>query len=149
MEHTDRRFSPEEEELLKQAKGARLIAMDAALAAPPDNAWNTVRLHFDGFDIDLSNHLHSIVSDEKGSLEEFGLLSVAEADPETLDIPEAGADTTVFPAGDTVRGITVANDIIGVFGDGVPVARVEYPRQQPSPSTPARSCWTRRNSSPR
>lgn len=128
MEHTDRRFTSEEEELLKQAKGARLIAMDAVLAAPPDAAWNTVRLHFDGFDIDINNHLHSIVFDEMGSLEEFGLLSVAEAVPETLDIPEVGADTTVFPVGDTVRGVTVVNDIIGVFGDGVPVARVEYPQ---------------------
>lgn len=128
MEHTDRRFTTEEEGLLKQAKGARLIAMDAVLAAPPDNAWNTVRLHFDGFDININNHLRSIVFDEMGSLEEFGLLPVSEAVPETLDIPEVGADTTVFPVGETVKGVTVVNDIIDVFGGGVPVARVEYPQ---------------------
>lgn len=102
MEHTNKRFSQQEEELLIKAKGARLLTMDAVLAAPSDNAWNTVRLHFDGFDIDINNHLHDIVVDELGTLEEFGLLSVAEAGPDMPDIPEVGADTTVFDVGETV-----------------------------------------------
>lgn len=128
MEHTNKRFSQQEEKLLKQAKGAKLLAMDAALAAPPDNAWSTVRLHFDGFDIDINNHLRNIVIDELGTLEEFGLLSVTEARSDTLDIPEVGANTTVFDVGETVRGVSVVNDVADVFGDGSLVARLEYPQ---------------------
>lgn len=128
MEHTNKRFTQQEEELLKKAKGAKLLTMDAVLAAPPDNAWNTVRLHFDGFDIDINNYLHDIVVDELGTLEEFGLLSVAEAGSDMLDIPEVGADTTVFDVGETVNDVVVVNDIADVFGDGVPVARLEYPQ---------------------
>ena len=52
MENTNKRFSPEEEALLKRAKGSKLLSIDAVLAAPPDNSWNTVCLHFEGFDID-------------------------------------------------------------------------------------------------
>lgn len=128
MEHEDRRFTQKEEALLRMAKGTKLLTLDAVLAAPPDNAWNTVRLHFDGFDIDINNHLHDIVVDELGTLEEFGLLSVTKAGPETLDIPEVGADTTVFRIDETLRGIAVVNDIADVFGNGSLVARIEYPQ---------------------
>ena len=34
-------------------KGSKLLTIDAVLAAPPDNSWNTVRLHFEGYDIDV------------------------------------------------------------------------------------------------
>lgn len=44
-----RRFAPSELARLKRTKGVRLISMDAVLAAPHDNAWNTVRLHFEDF----------------------------------------------------------------------------------------------------
>ena len=55
MEHTDRRLDETEESLLKRMKGSRLLSIDAVLAAAPDNSWNTVRLHFENFDIDI-NH---------------------------------------------------------------------------------------------
>lgn len=96
MEHADKRFSKEEESLLKRIKGSRLLAIDAVLAAPPDNSWNTVRLHFDNFDLDINNSLHDIVVDELGTLEEFGLLSIAKTTKKTLEIPEVGADTSTF-----------------------------------------------------
>lgn len=43
MEHTDTRFIPEEEELLKEAKETRPIAIDVVLAVPLDDARNTAR----------------------------------------------------------------------------------------------------------
>ena len=94
MEHANKRFNHAEELLLKQMKGSKLLTIDAVLAAPPDNSWNTVRLHFEGFDIDVNNFLNNIVVDEFGTLEEFGLLSVVESSEEMLSIPEVGADTT-------------------------------------------------------
>lgn len=128
MEDVNKRFSQEEESLLSCAKGSRLLAIDAVLAAPPDNSWNIVRLHFDGFDIDVSNHLHDVVVDEFGSLEEFDILSVAESSKETLDIPDVGADTTVMTVGSIVDGVTVVNDIAEIYGDGKLVAKLEYPQ---------------------
>ena len=38
------------------------------------------------------------------TLEEFGLLSVEESSGEELDIPEVGADTTVFQIDAVVKG---------------------------------------------
>ena len=128
MENVNKRFSSDEEALLKRAKGSRLLSIDAVLAAPPDNSWNTVRLHFESFDIDVNNYLNEIVVDEFGSLEEFGLLSITESSSETLSIPEVGTDTTVMTIDAVADGITVINDIAEIYGEGELVARLEYPQ---------------------
>ncbi len=127
-ENANRRFSQAEEALLKRAKGSRLLSIDAVLAAPPDNSWNTVRLHFEDFDIDVNNYLSDVVVDEFGSLEEFGLLSVTESSKETLRIPEVGTDTTVMDVGALVDAVSVINDIADIYGEGELVARLEYPQ---------------------
>lgn len=128
MEHADKRFTQAEESQLKRAKGARLQSIDAVLAAPPDNSWNTVRLHFEGFDFDVNNYLNDIAVDEFGTLEEFGLLSVKEATADTLDIPEVGADTTVFDIDRVITSVRVINDVADIYGDGSRVVRLEYPQ---------------------
>lgn len=128
MEHTDRRLDETEESLLKRMKGSRLLSIDAVLAAAPDNSWNTVRLHFENFDIDINNYLNEIIVDEFGTLEEFGLLSVAEAAKETLSIPKVGTDTTTFEVNEIITAVTVVNDIADIYGEGTPVAKLEYPQ---------------------
>lgn len=128
MEYADKRFTQEELTLLKKAKGSELLSIDAVLAAPPDNSYNTVRLHFVDFDVDINNYLNDIVVDEFGSLEEFGLLSIAEASKDVLSIPAVGTDTTVFQVNKTIKGVTVVNDIAEIFGDGAQVAKLEYPQ---------------------
>ena len=128
MEHADKRFTREEINLLKRIKGEHLLSIDAVLAAPPDNSWNTVRLHFDKFDIDINNYLNDITVDELGSIEEFGLFSITTATRDMLEIPEVGADTTVFQVGKTVDSITIINDVADIFGNGKLVAKLEYPQ---------------------
>ena len=128
VEYVNKRFTQDELRLLERTKGSKLLSIDAVLAAPPDNSYITVRLHFDGFDIDLNNYSNEIVVDEFGSREEFGLLSVAEASEDILNIPAVGTDTTVFQVNKTIRGVTVANNIVDIFGDGKQVARLEYPQ---------------------
>ena len=128
MQITNKRLSSEEETLLKRAKGSKLLSIDAVLAAPPDNSWNTVRLHFEDFDIDINNYLNDVVVDEFGSLEEFGLLSVSKSSKETLNIPEVGTDTTIIRIDVLVNGVTVINDIADIYGDGELVAKLEYPQ---------------------
>ena len=128
MEYLNKRFSHEEEALLERAKGSRLLSIDAVLAAPPDNSWNTVRLHFDDFDIDVNNRLRNVVVDEFGSLEEFGFLQVTESSKNVLSIPEVGVNTTVFDIESLVEGVTVVNDVAEVYGSGKLVAKLEYPQ---------------------
>lgn len=128
VEHANKRFSQSEESLLKRMKGSKLLFIDAVLAAPPDNSWNTVRLHFEDFDVDINNYLNEIVVDEFGALEEFGLLSVVEASKGTLDIPEVGTDTTSFEINEDVIAVSVVNDIAEIYGNGELVAKLEYPQ---------------------
>lgn len=128
VEHANKRFSQSEESLLKRMRGSKLLFIDAVLAAPPDNSWNTVRLHFEGFDVDINNYLNEIVVDEFGALEEFGLLSVVEASKGTLDIPEVGTDTTSFEINEDVIAVSVVNDIAEIYGNGELVAKLEYPQ---------------------
>ena len=128
MEHTDRRLDETEESLLKRMKGSRLLSIDAVLAAAPDNSWNTVRLHFENFDIDINNYLNEIIVDEFGTLEEFGLLSVAEAAKETLSIPKVGTGTTTFEVNEIITAVTFINDLANIYGEGAPVAKLEYPQ---------------------
>jgi hypothetical protein len=128
VEHANKRFTQAEEALLARAKGTRLLSVDAVLAAPPDNSWHTVRLHFEGFDIDVNNSLGDIVVDEFGTLEEFGLLSVSEAPSGILQIPEVGADTTVLDIDQVVTSVKVVNDVADIYGDGTLVAKLEYPQ---------------------
>lgn len=128
MEHVNKRFSQVEKSLLKRMKGSQLLSIDAALAAPPDNSWNTVRLHFEDFDIDVNNYLNEIVVDEFGTLEEFGLLSVAETTEKTLDIPEVGTDTTVFEIMEKIGSVSVINDVAEIYGNEELVAKLEYPQ---------------------
>lgn len=128
MEHTNKKFSEEEMTLLKRAQGSKLLAIDAVLAAPPDNSWHTVRMHFEDFDLDINNYLSEIVVDEIGSLEEFGLLSVVEAPKSALTIPEVGADTTVFEINEIVESLTIVDDVAEIYGKGALVAKLEYPQ---------------------
>ena len=128
VEHANKRFCKAEELLLKRMKGSKLLTIDAVLAAPPDNSWNTVRLHFEDFAVDVNNFLNDIVVDEFGTLEEFGLLSISETSQEVLEIPEVGTNTTVFEIEETIKHVTVINDIADVFGDGTLVAKLEYPQ---------------------
>lgn len=128
MNYTNKTLSKPEKVLLKKAKGEKLCSIDAVLAAPPDNSWNTVRLHFKQFDIDINNYLGEIIVDEFGSLEEFGLLSVTEANIEKLNIPEVGTDTTTFSVNKVIGDIYVINNLIDIYGDGSLVAKLEYPQ---------------------
>ena len=128
MSYSDKSFSTQERQLLKKMVGAALESIDAVIVARGDCSWNTVRLHFNGFSIDVNNRLGEIVVDEFGTLDEFGLLSIAETASEKLDIPEASPNTTTYQIGKPVRSVEVLSDVISVFGDGIEVATIKYPQ---------------------
>lgn len=149
MEHANKRFNHAEELLLKQMKGSKLLTIDAVLAAPPDNSWNTVRLHFEGFDIDVNNFLNNIVVDEFGTLEEFGLLSVVESSEEMLSIPEVGADTTTFEVNETIVAVPLSTTLQISMAKAPWSQSLSIHRPSPSIRIRASSCSTRRSGSPK
>jgi hypothetical protein len=128
MRLTDKRFTEAENDLLRRAKGKRLLSIDAAIVAPPDRGWETVRLHFDGLDLDVNDFLGDVVIDENGTVEEFGLMSVCESTAEPLDLPGVGSGTTVFDVGETVASVMVANDCIDTYENGSLVTTFLYPQ---------------------
>ncbi len=128
MVFEDKSFSTEEAEILSSMHGKTLICIDGVIVAREDTSWNAVRLHLSGIDIDLINTLGEITIDEFGTLEEFGLLKVQEGSRETLEVPEASPDTTVFSINATVQDVQVLVDCIDVIGDGVKVATIKYPQ---------------------
>jgi hypothetical protein len=127
MRHTDRRFTQDDKALLRRAKGTRLLSVDAVLVAP-DRAWNAVRLHFDGFDLDLRVHPVDISYDESGPVDEYGLMSVEKADPQVLAVPEIGDDAVAYAVDKLVESVYVVDDLGEVYEDGGLLARVEYPQ---------------------
>lgn len=128
MNSTNKTFTDNECALLNSLIGKELTTLDACIVARGDMAWNTVRLHTTDIAIDLNNTLGEIVVDEFGTLDEFGLMSVAATDQSVLDIPEASSDTSVIPIGKKIRSVRVVNDVITVFGNGIEVAKIRYPQ---------------------
>lgn len=128
MIKTNKSLSNEEISIIREMLGQKLVAIDAVIVARSNLSWNTVRLHFDGLDIDFNNRLGDLEVDEYGTIEEFGLMSVARADSSTLNVSEASASTTVMEIGKTVTGVRIVSDEIVVHGDGLPVAEIVYPQ---------------------
>lgn len=121
-------FSQAELDLLLSAKGKTLRTIDAAIVARDDFAWNTVRLHFDGLNLDVNNRLGEIDVDELGTLEEFGLLSISQGATERLALAEVSVGITVISVDSPVNEIEVVVDNAEVFGDGRRVASLAYPQ---------------------
>ena len=128
MSETDKSFTSEEIAVLESMLGKSLGSIDAVIVARSDLSWNTVRLHFNDLNVDINNHLGEIEVDELGSLEEFGLLSVASAPETKLELPEVSAETSSIEIEKTITSIKIVSDSIVVYGDGTPVATITYPQ---------------------
>ena len=128
MSETNKSFTSEEIAVLGSMLGKSLGSIDAVIVARSDLSWNTVRLHFNDLNVDINNHLGEIEVDELGSLEEFGLLSVASAPETKLELPEVSAETSSIEIEKTITSIKIVSDSIVVYGDGTPVATITYPQ---------------------
>ena len=128
MSETNKSFTSEEIAVLGSMLGKSLGSIDAVIVARSDLSWNTVRLHFNDLNVDINNHLGEIEVDELGSLEEFGLLSVARSPKTKLELPEVSAETSSIEVGKTITCIKIVSDSIVVYGEGSPVATITYPQ---------------------
>lgn len=123
MVEVDKQISSEEESLLKTMVGTTLLYLEAKIVAPPDMAWNVVRLHTTGGALDVRCLLRNLPINDEGDEEEFGLISVAESEGGALSIPGVSADVFRIDVGKIVTGIEVVNDRMGLFESGEEIYR--------------------------
>lgn len=113
-----RTLSSAEKSLLASLVGARLLCVEAALAAPPDCAWNTVRLRTDRGCIDVSCLLEALPVNDEGDEEEFGVLSVTPACDGRLVVPGISADVCELSLSGTVTDVEVYGDRLDLYEHG-------------------------------
>jgi hypothetical protein len=111
-------LSQEEKDILASLVGSRLVRAEAALAAPPDGAWNTMRLRTDRGSVDVSCLLETLPLNDVGDEEEFGVLCVARAGEGRLEVPGVSADVCELPLSGTVTGVEVRGDRLDLYERG-------------------------------
>ena len=111
-------LSDTEKDILASLVGSRLVRVEAALAAPPDGAWNTVRLRTDRGSVDVSCLLETLPLNDVGDEEEFGVLSVAPAGEGRLEVPGVSADVCELPLSGAVTGVEVRGDRLDLYERG-------------------------------
>ena len=125
---TDASLTREECDLLRSYVGKRLISYEMKYIGGND-AWNTVRLHFDVGAIDIVNSIQRIPEDDKGSSDEFSVLRVIEASPEAPIIPEMPGETVVRPVDKAVASFSIANDIVRYYSGTCKIQRSSTPKR--------------------
>ena len=113
-----RTLSETEKGILASLVGSRLVSAEAALAAPPDGAWNTVRLRTDRGSVDVSCLLETLPLNDVGDEEEFGVLSVAPAGEGHLEVPGVSADVCELPLSGAVTGVEVRGGRLDLYERG-------------------------------
>lgn len=123
MINIDKTLSVEEKAIAKSLVGRTIASIDAALAAPPNIAWNTVRLHTDAGSVDVSCLLQALPVNGQGDDEELGVISVSKAPDVPLEVPTISADTQTAQLGLRVTGVELVDDALTVLEDGTPTYR--------------------------
>ena len=79
MINEDKRISAQEHGLLKELIGQKIIKIEAAIASPPNVAWNTIRIHAENTSIDVSCFLIELAINEEDDVDGFGVVSIQRA----------------------------------------------------------------------
>lgn len=118
MIEVDKTLSEKERRILQSMVGKTITSIDAALAAPPNIAWNTVRLHTDGGTIDVSCQLQTLPVNAEEDVEEFGIVSISAAPNEPLEVPTISADTQAAQLKLEITDVQLVNDALEVSENG-------------------------------
>lgn len=118
MIEVNKTLNEDEKDILRSLVGSTILTLEAALAAPPEIAWNTVRVHADSGSIDVSCLLESMPVGLEGDEDEHGIVSIARASAERLEVPGISADTSSYEVNKLVTGTGVVNDRMEVYENG-------------------------------
>lgn len=125
MIKTDTALSQAEIAILKSFKDKQLRSYEMKCVGGND-AWSTVRLHFENGSIDIISSIQSIPEDEKGSSDEFSVIRIVESSPETPIVPDMPEETVTRPLGKTVVNFTIANDIVSYYSGDIQDSEIIY-----------------------
>ena len=105
-------------ELLREARGTTMVSLEAVIIARNDMAWGTVRIHLADAVIDIAVGLQDLPLNSDGDVEEFGVLTVSEAEPGSLSVEGVDKEAEWYNVGMPVTGITLVNDHVSAFEGG-------------------------------
>lgn len=89
---TDAALSQDEIDISKSSESMQLKSYEMKCVGGND-AWNTVRLHFESRAIDVVSSIQRITEDDKGSSDEFSVLGIVGVSPEAPTVPDMPGET--------------------------------------------------------
>lgn len=118
MIEVNKTLNEDEKDILCSLVGSTILTFEAALAAPPEIAWNMVRVHTDSGSIDVSCLLESMPVSLEGDEDEHGIVSIARASAERLEVPGISADTSSYEVNKLLTAAGVVNDRTEIYENG-------------------------------
>lgn len=125
MIRTDAALSQDEINILKSFEGAQLKSYEMKCVGGND-AWSTVRLHFESGAIDIVSSIQRISEDDKDSSDEFSVLRVVEVSPEAPIVPDMPGETVVREVDKVATGFSIANDVVRYYSGDVQDSEIIY-----------------------
>lgn len=116
----------EERDLLRSYVGKRLISYEMK-SVGGNEAWSTVRLHFENGSVDIISALQIIQEDDKGMADEFSVLRVHKvlSSDEPL-VPEIEEDSHHREVNRNVIGFSIYNDCVSYYSNDVWDSEIIY-----------------------
>ncbi|MDO4796557.1 MAG: hypothetical protein Q4A01_00890 [Coriobacteriales bacterium] len=112
--------------LLRDVVGRTITALEAVIVARDDVAWGTVRIHAGDAPIDVTTALRDLIINDEGDTEEFGVLAVAEADPDALRVDGVDEEPSWCDIGADVAGVMLVNGHVTATEDGTAIMERAY-----------------------
>lgn len=125
MIRTNAALSQDEIDILKSFEGIQLESYEMKCVGGND-AWSTVRLHFESGAIDIVSSIQRIAEDDNGMSDEFSVLRVVEVSPEAPIVPEMPGDSVVRSVDKAVASFSIANDIVRYYSGDVQDSEIIY-----------------------
>ncbi len=125
MIRTDAALNQDEIDILKSFEGMQLKSYEMKCVGGND-AWSTVRLHFESGTTDVVSSIQRISEDDKGSSDEFSVLRVLEVSPETPLVPDMPGETVVRAVDKAAAGFSIVNDVVRYYSGDVQDSEIIY-----------------------
>lgn len=125
MIRTNAALSQNEIDILKSFEGKQLKSYEMKCVGGND-AWSTVRLHFESGAIDIVSSIQRIAEDDKGMSDEFSVLRVIEASSEAPIVPDIPGETVVRAVDKVVTDFSIANDVVRYYSGDLQDSKIIY-----------------------
>lgn len=126
MVRTDAALNQDEIDILKSFKGMQLRSYEMKCVGG-NEAWSTVRLHFENGSADIISALQVIQEDEAGMSDEFSVLRVHKiSNADEPLVPEIEEDSQNRKVYGNVVGFAAFNDCVSCYSNNVQDSEIIY-----------------------